>query len=83
MAGAIVDHRTRLAEACLLWPAACVNHAVNIGANSFVAPNATICGHVEFGMNCFIGAGANVANDCLVPPATRIEMGSAYAANCQ
>lgn len=81
MASAIVDHRTHLAEACVLWPGACVNHDVNIGANTFVAPNATICGHVEIGVNCFIGAGANVANDCLVPPATRIKMGSAYAAN--
>jgi len=78
MAAAIVDVRSQIGQAVVVWPGACINHDCIVGSNSFVSPNATLCGHVHLGANCFVGAGAAIVDHCTVPPNTRIGMLARY-----
>ncbi|MBT9501031.1 MAG: hypothetical protein IV092_07285 [Burkholderiaceae bacterium] len=76
MAGAVVDVRSSVGEASVLWPCANVNHDSRVGANCFVSPSATLCGFVQIGDGSFIGAGAVVVDHCVVPPHSFIKAAS-------
>jgi len=78
MAGAVVDVRTTIGKAVVLWPSVSVNHDTNIGDNCFISPNATLCGFVELGANSFVGAGAAIADRCVVPSSSFIKMLGRY-----
>ena len=78
MAGALVDHRCEIGEACVLWPQACVNHDSSVGANCFLSPQALLCGHVRLGAHSFVGAQAAVVDHAELPEGSFLKMGSCF-----
>lgn len=78
MAGAVVDVRSKVGDATVLWPCVCINHDTDIGENCFISPNATICGFVRLGQDSFVGAGAAIADRCNVPASSYIKMLERY-----
>ncbi|MBN8506096.1 MAG: hypothetical protein J0L58_16645 [Burkholderiales bacterium] len=78
MAGAVVDHRCRIGQACVLWPQACVNHDCVVEDNCFLSPQALLCGHVQLGAHSFLGAQSAVVDGALLPAGTRLKMGSLH-----
>jgi sugar O-acyltransferase (sialic acid O-acetyltransferase NeuD family) len=78
MARAIVDLRSRIGEASVLWPGANVSHDTVVGPNCFLSPNCAICGFVILGHSCFIGAGAVVPDHRSVPDQTWIKAGKVW-----
>jgi sugar O-acyltransferase (sialic acid O-acetyltransferase NeuD family) len=79
MARAILDIRSRVGEASVVWPGANVSHDCVVGENSFLSPNSVLCGYVSLGRNCFVGAGAVVADHRTVPDGSWVKAGSVWS----
>lgn len=83
MAGALVDARSTVGEASVLWPASCINHDVALGSNCFISPQATICGFAAIGNNSIIGAGAVVVDHSVLPAGTFVKALSLFKGRLQ